>query len=172
MVARQRRGDEAATRRELHGIVEQVPDDLLQPLPIAEHQAGLGGQVFLQSDAFGIGRGLHRLERRFDDLRQIRFLRIQSQAPAQQAAHVDQIIHQLGEVSHIAINGLAATLHIFGRQAAGFEQARPAENGMQRGAQLVPQGGQKLILESTDAFGFRAQRALVGETLARILRVS
>ena len=81
----------------------------------------------------------------------------------------EEIIHKLREISHIAIDGLAAALHIFGRQPAGFEQPRPAQNGMQRGTQLVPQGGQEFILEATDAFGFRAQRPLVGETLAQIL---
>ena len=127
------------------------------------------GQLLLQSHALGIGRGLHGLERRLHDLRQIGFFRIQAQPATQQAAHVDQIIDQLGEYAYVAIDGLAAALHVLGREAPGFKQARPAEHGMQRGAQLVSQRRQELILESADALRFRAQRPLVGETLAQVL---
>ena len=47
----------AALRRELDGVREEVPDDLLQAGRIARHQAGARVDDDLEPHAFGIGGG-------------------------------------------------------------------------------------------------------------------
>ena len=66
----------------------------------------------------------------------------------------------------MTVTARAAISAIAGREP---EQVRPAENGVERRAQLVGQRGEKLVLEPIGLLGLRAQVALDDEQLLALL---
>ena len=61
----------AAGRRELRGVTEQVPQNLLQPVGIAEHHARHVRRLNREVQALGIGRRPDALTRGEDDVAEI-----------------------------------------------------------------------------------------------------
>ncbi len=68
--------DAAPLRRELHGIRQQIPHDLLQPVGIARYRADAWIDNYLQADLLRIGRRLHRRDGVVHDDRQLHRLHI------------------------------------------------------------------------------------------------
>src|SRR3569833_1160448 len=153
----------ATTRCEFDGVAEQVPDHLLQPLRAAEYQAFGRRQVLLEDDALARSRGLQDIHRRLDNLADIRFLRVHADLPGRHGAEVEEIVHDVGEQAGIAGYSLATRAGFLDSEPAELHQARPAENSIQGGAQLVAQGFQKLIFQPATALGFDTGGALVVE---------
>ncbi len=67
----QARLDAALPGGELHGIAEQVPHHLLEPVRIPGDRAGIGLSKHVEADALGEGGGTHRVRRGVDDRPQL-----------------------------------------------------------------------------------------------------
>ncbi len=149
--------------RELEGVAEQVPDDLLQPVGVGRHDAGLRVEVALDADLARVGGRLHGVDGGLGDRMRRQYLHFQPHLAGGDAAHVEQILDQLGLGAGVALDGLQATLYVGQLAAAPPQHLGPAQDGCQRRAQLVRQGGQELVLEAAGAFGFGAGAAFAVE---------
>src|SRR4029453_3197595 len=54
--------DPAVSRRELHGVHQKIPDDLLQAIRIAVERSGVRIGEGLEPESLGVGRRSHRIE--------------------------------------------------------------------------------------------------------------
>ena len=132
--------------RELDRVREQIGDDLLQALLIAEHRGrgiehGLNPDVpspprpgaCSRSVCSTIALTLHRLD-------------AEVQRARHDAADIEQVLDQLGLRSRIALDRIERALLTVGGHGAGAKHLHPAENGVERGAQLVADGGDEFVL--------------------------
>ena len=78
-------------RSELHGIGEQIPDDLLEPVAVASHQGA--GAVDVRSDrqALGIHGGTHALDDQLHDVAEVDLRRIDAHGAGDDPADVEQV---------------------------------------------------------------------------------
>ena len=83
--AAQADADLARRRRELDRIGDQVPDDLLETVGIAEDRAGPRIEDGLDLDALGVGRRPHRVQRGLDHGHQIDRPRVEPKLAAHDA---------------------------------------------------------------------------------------
>ena len=160
---RQRHPHAAAGGRELDGVVQQVPDNLLDPHPVAP-QLHLGRRalpVQRHALAHGVGAGnVHDGFHRFH----AHGLQPQLQLAGACARQVQQVVDQLGLAAHGAADVVAGTLRQ--RHAAQFGQVRQQLGAdldqVQRVLQLVRHHRQKLVLERIGGarFGVRLLLAL------------
>ncbi len=63
----------------------------------------------------------------------------------------------------VALDGFDAFGDVFGGGVAAAEDLGPADDGVERGAQLVAEGGEELVLDAVGAFGFFAGGVGVGQ---------
>src|SRR5438128_5050671 len=98
----------AAIGRELDGVRQQVPDDLLQSRRVAAHLAHRGVQGDFDLYRFGFSRGADRVYRHLDDRRERERARFDAQLAADDARHVEDVFDQLGLRLRIALDGLQA----------------------------------------------------------------
>src|SRR5262249_22952366 len=70
--------DPPALRRELHGVDEQVPHDLLQAVGVPRDRARAGIEHALDPDALGLGGRSHGVERRLDHGREVDLADVQA----------------------------------------------------------------------------------------------
>ena len=147
---------------ELDRVGDQIPHHLLQPGGIARHRSGKRIEHLHQLEALGVNRGLQRFDRGIDDLCRCHALDIQAQLAGHDPVHVQQVLDHLTLRARVALNRIDTLHDVFlARDAAPRQDLRPAEDGVERSAQLVRQRGEELIFHAVDAFGFGA-----GETLA------
>ncbi|MNV02306.1 hypothetical protein D3C71_925380 [compost metagenome] len=147
-------------RGEFDRIGEQVPQHLLQARGIAEHQRRVVGQDQAHLQGLALGHqflGTHG----FGQLRaQVQHLHFQLYLAQQHAAEVEHVRDQ-PLLRHRAVGDHAQALV----QRAGVvhplqQQFAPAQDGGQRGAQFVGQGGQELVLEPRHVFSGTARGTL------------
>ena len=63
----------------------------------------------------------------------------------------------------VALDGREALLQVLGVDLAGAEDLGPAEDGVERGAQLVGEGGEELVLHAVGRLGLGPGRLGGGE---------
>ena len=126
-----------AHRRELDRVGEEVPDDLLQAIGVGRDGAEGSVQARLEPDASGVGRGLHRFHRGHDDGDQIDRSDIQAELAGDDAGDVEEVFDQLGQHPGVALDDLGTPAGADGIERPGPQQAHPAQDRVERGAQLV-----------------------------------
>ena len=127
----------AALGRELHGVGEQVPDDLLEPGEVAGDGAGERIEHLVDADALGVGRRHDGGEGGLDDLGELQPLDVEAEVAGDDAGDVEQVLDELGLDLGVPLDGREPFLQVLGVDLAGAEDLGPAEDGVERRAQLV-----------------------------------
>jgi hypothetical protein len=157
---------EAALGRELHGIHQQVPDDLLEPGRVASHRPRGVVEFGLEPDLLGLGRGPDRVERALQHLVELDRADVEAHLAGADARQVEQVVDQLHLHVGVAHDRVHRPLHDRRvRELAALQHARPAEDGIERRAQLVRQDGQELLLGAVGGLGALAGDALLAQQL-------
>ena len=149
--------------RELDGVRQEVPDDLLQPARVGGQRADAEIEVAGQPDAFAVGRGTHRLDRRVDDRRRIHGADLEEQLSGIDAARVEQVLDELRLHARVALDRLQTPHDVRFVLAADAKHLAPAEDRVERRAQLVRERREELVLHFAQAFRRRARGALALE---------
>ncbi len=127
---------------------------------IAEDQAVRLGEFLAQLHTLGLGHGLQNIERRLDDFADVGLFGIDTDLAAGDGAQVEQVIHQMGEVSCIAGDGLPCGLGLGGIEPSELHQARPAQDRVERRPQLMTERLQEFVLQPARTLGLEACGAL------------
>ncbi len=157
--------DPALDRGELDGVGQQVPQHLLQPRGIAQHRARRPRHIDHQRLRLVLRRQLLQAHGLAHLLGKVEHLDLQLHLAQQHAAQVEHVRHQpllrqraAGDDLHPAAHGMVG-LHALQQQFA------PAQDGGQRGAQFVRQGGEELVLDPGHALGGAACGTLGAQQL-------
>src|SRR5262249_5563397 len=127
----------SAAGRKLGRVVHQVPDHLLEPLPIAGDQAGVDVQPALQREMFRLGGGGHSFEHTVYQGGQVERSDVQAQFAGDDCGYVEQIRNQLRLDLGIAFDRRQAALNLRVVVDLVLEPLGPQQDRVQRGAQLV-----------------------------------
>ena len=93
-------------RRELHGVRDQIPDDLVQPSRIAGHGADPWVDHRLDAYAFGVGGRLDGGHGVVDDQRQFHRLHIQTNLSGHDPGDVEDVLHDLRQPRRVPFERL------------------------------------------------------------------
>ncbi len=130
----------------------------------------VAADLAFELDALGLRRRRDRAHRLVDDLRQADRLEMEPDLAADDAAHVQQVLDQVrlgAGVAHDRGHALRQDLGVVA--AAVGQDLRPAEDGVERRAQLVRDDGEELVLQPAGALGLGARGALALQQLALAL---
>ena len=168
--SRRRTSTRAAAGRELDGVREQVPDHLLQAVGVAERPGSPAGRVETSSAiplASAAGRTVSRaasmMRRRSTGLKSSRSLPVMMRETSSRSSMSCACARALRSMVSRARAAAA------GVELARAQQLRPAEDGVERRAQLVREGGQELVLDAVGLLGLPARRLLEDEQAGPLL---
>ena len=154
-------------RRELDRVRQQIPDDLLQPRAVAEHGSIAAIAIDDDLDALGVDRRLHDCD--------VPLARSAADRPSVRSSRsLPDMMRATSSSSSISCACRFALSRIAARRAvalrfvelAALQHVRPAEDRVQRRAQLVRDGREELILQPVRLFGAAARRVLALEQLS------
>ena len=158
--------DAPAARGELGGVGGDS-NDLLEAIGVAGD--GSRGRVEMgdEQEALRVDRGFHRLDGRPDYCREIDRARLDPEVPGHDPGDIQEVL------DHPGLGAGAALDHVErvggGRlvERAGPQQLDPAEDRVERGAQLVGERRDELVLAPGDRLRFAPSRllALEGKSL-------
>ena len=98
-----------------------------------------------------------------DDVGEVEPLDVEAELAGDDAGDVEQVLDDLGLGPGIPLDGGEALLDVVGIDLAGAEDLGPAEDGVERGAQLVGERGQEFVLHAVGRFGLGPGRLGGGE---------
>src|SRR5207247_562759 len=81
-----------AARRELDGVGDEVPDDLLQPVAIAAHRPDAVVELALEGDLLRIGRRTDRVDGALDGCRQVDGRQLETQLAGDDARDLEEVL--------------------------------------------------------------------------------
>ena len=117
----------ATGRRELDGVRQQVPHDLLQAIGIpAQTQVRLDGAV--DRDALRLGSIAHGVDRPVDDGRKLDRAKLQTKLAGDDARDVQEVLDQLRLQPGVAVDHLEPARDGIAADSAGAKHARPAQD--------------------------------------------
>ena len=156
--------DRAASRGVFHRVAEQVPEHLLQAMRVANHRHRLGGRGHVQRDFLRGGRGPDAVDRGVHHAANVDRRNRQAHPPLDHPRDVEQVLDQprldLG-VAGNRIDGVLALRVVNGR--ARLQHVHPADNGVERRAQLVGRSRQELVLQVAGVLGDSARGFGLGQ---------
>ena len=147
---RQRHVDASALRRELHGVREQVPDDLLQPVGVADHAHARASMSALdRRSAWPARRRPDRRRSPLDDGREVDRRDVEPQLAGDDARDVEEVLDEAHLRAGVALDAAERALARLRRSSGAARRiCEPAEDRVERRAQLVRQRGEELVLEA------------------------
>ncbi|HYC54125.1 MAG TPA: hypothetical protein VEL28_04215 [Candidatus Binatia bacterium] len=146
--------DTAACRGELQRVAENVVHDLLEPLLIGQNWSR-PCHVHQQLDLLGLGRRTRRIDREGDQLAQVQRLHVQSQLSGDHAGQVHEVFDELRLQRDVSLQDLQTASGGLLVRGLLLQNGDPPHHHVERGAQLVRNGPQELILGLVGcAFGF------------------
>ena len=149
--------DAAVSFGELHGVRQQIPENLLQTLWIARHRRGAEIHDRLESHALGVGCRPHRLHGLLNERGQVDGLQVQAKLARHDARHVEHILDDLGQGRDVPRHRVdRAGLFLAGQQSR-LHHADVADNRVQRRPQLVRERREELVLQPACVPGDRQQ---------------
>ena len=137
------RTDGAAGRGEADRVREQVAEHLLEASRVTADDGGHRRAV--EADALALHLRAHRLARFVERVLDAHRARLDAERAADDARHVDQIVEELPLAESVATDDVERVVNVGGQIAARLEHLRPAEDGVQRAAQLVRDRGQEFV---------------------------
>src|SRR6185436_10311131 len=87
-------GDVTARVGELHGVGQQVPEDLQQPVLVAAHQREAGRQIGGDLDAPGFRRGTDDVHGGGDGGREVHVNQLEPYFAGRDTRHVEHVRHE------------------------------------------------------------------------------
>ena len=100
--------------------------------------------------------GMDRRQRRVDDLGEAHLLDVEAEGSRDDPREVEQVLDELGLDLGIPVDRVEALLDVLVVELAGTEQSRPADDGVERGPQLVREGREELVLHPAGHLGLGA----------------
>ena len=97
--------------------------------------------------------GMHGGEGGLDDLGEVQPLDVEAEVARDDAGDVEQVFDELGLDLGVPLDGREPFLQVLGVDLAGAEDLGPAEDGVERRAQLVREGGQEFVLHAVGRLG-------------------
>ena len=155
--------DLVAAVRELDRIRQQVPDDLLQAAGVAGDERGAARGVDAQRDPPRVGGRLDRVHRGLDDGGEIDRLHLEPHRAANHPGHVEQVLDELRLHARVAVDDVQRLGLSRGVERAELEHRDPAEDGVERRAQLVRDRGHEFVLGAAQRLGRAPGRLLAFE---------
>ncbi len=146
LAALERHLDAPAARRELDGVRQEVPDDLLQAIGVAGDRPGVGIQMSDELEALGVDRGPYRVQRRGDHGGEVDRTRLDPELPGHDPGHVQEVLDHPGLGTGVPLDHLEGVGPRRLVERSGPEQVDPAEDRVERGAELVRERGDELVL--------------------------
>jgi hypothetical protein len=137
---------ELAPSRELDGVREEVPHDLLEPIGVPEHRPGGGVEAGRKTEALRVEGGVHRVDRRADDRGEVDGARLHPETSGHDARDVEEVLDHPGLGAGVALDDLQRVIAPRLVEAAAPEELDPAHDGVQRRAELVGERGHELVL--------------------------
>ncbi len=122
---------------------------------------GTGPMSADELDALGLGREPDGVERGLRDGGHVDGAHLDLELSGDDPGDVEQILDELRLRGGVALDGLQGAAARGLVELAHAEQARPAQDGVERGAQLVRERGQELVLDPVDALGLAVEARVV-----------
>ena len=170
--AAQRQVHGAAFRRELDGVRQQIPDDLLEPRAVRVERADRRLRVDDDLDPLGVGHRLDDVDRRADDVVHVDGRAREAELAGHDPRDVEQIVDQLGLPPRAVVDRVRRARALRVVECAAAQHVGPAEHGVERRPQLVRHDREELILQAIGPLRGRARRLLaLEELLAQLLQV-
>ncbi len=157
--------DLAVTRCVLQRVRQQVPEHLLQPLAIARHRHGAFRHLAADRLPLRRGGGADGFHRRADGIDEVHLAHVEPQLPTDDLRHLQDVAHQLLLAARIALDDLDGALPRRLVERALPQHARPAHDGVERGTQLVREGGEELVFQAAGGFSFTPRIAFARQQL-------
>src|SRR5581483_2734939 len=95
-----------AARGELHGIGEEIPDDLLQAIVIAGNVSRCGVEHALDPNLLGVRRRPDHIDRGVDDLCEIKRLNVEAKLSCVDAGEVEDVLDETALRARVAVDRL------------------------------------------------------------------
>ena len=165
----QREADFAAARAELHRIREEVPDDLLEAIRIADDLDHVRIDLADDGDVLGFGGWPGGLEGVAHDVAEIDRREVEAQLARDDPRHVEDVLDELDLDGGVALDDLEPTRVRRARDLGTPQHPRPAEDGVQRRPELVRDDRQELVLRTVRFLGLLARLALAALGVAHRL---
>jgi hypothetical protein len=127
--AREPHLDRALARRELDGVREEVPEDLLETVGVAGDAARRVVEAHREADAARLGRRAHALGRRLDDGREGDGARRQAELAGDDARHVEEVVDELRLRLRVALDGFERARGDLRVELLRAQELRPAQHG-------------------------------------------
>ena len=147
----------------LTALDEEIPDDLLEAVGIAHGGFADVFEIGLERDSLGFGGVADDIDGGVDDGAKIAGPDIELELAGDDAGDVEDFVNELGLDFGVAVDDFDAFADIFGRGIGGFEDAGPADDGVEGGADFVGKGGEEEVLGAAGGFGLAAECGFAGE---------
>ena len=123
--------------------------------------AGAGVDLRVDVHAPGLGGRLHRRDGVVDDELQLDGLHVQPQLPREDARHVEDVVHDLGERLRVPLERLHRVIGLLAFEHSAAQKPRVADDRVQGSAKLVRQHREELVAKTAGLTG--------GDVQARVL---
>ena len=163
LIAREIDGDGSTLLRELHGIGEKVPDHLADAVGIAGDVAGAGVDIDLKENSLERGGGTDGINGFVDQHGEFGGGDFKEELSRDDARDVEHIINQLRLRADVAVDDRDAFLDVFGGAVFVAHDGNPAQDGVERRAHFVRQGGEEDVFGAVGGFGFDAEGLFVDQ---------
>ena len=132
-----------------HRVGQQVPRHLLQTMLVADHRQHIVRSLDVNRDVFRGGCRPDGIHGGVDDRAEIQRGHRQADTALDHPRDVEEVFDQPGLNLGVAVDGVDGVLALLVvDQRAGLQHVDPADDRVERRAQLMRGGGEKLILES------------------------
>ena len=153
----------SALRRELHGVHQEVPDDLLEAARVSRDGRRSRVEHVLQSNGLGLGRGPDRIKGSLDDGPEIDRTNVETHLARDNPRDIEEVVDEL----HLHLRspfdrlGGAPDLGVIHPpQHLGLHQ-----QGGERRAKLMRERRQELVLHQVRLFGLRLRPLGLGDVV-------
>jgi len=166
--ARQPDLDAPATRSELHGVREEVPDHLLEARGVSDHVARAGIQDRRDAYVLRVRRGAHDVDRGLDHAHELHGHDVEPHLAGDDPRDVEEVLDELRLHGRVALDGLERLRPARFGDGVAAEEASPPEHRVERRAQLVGDGGEELVHRAIRALGDLMRDARSGSNLMTV----
>ena len=160
--------DLAAGSGELDGVREEVGEDLQDAVGVTVEVDGVGGdgEVEIERDLRDVGHGGHGFGGLLEEIAQAAATDVQGGAAGLHSFEIQDVVDEADEPVGVGDSDAQQVLRfgVHGAHQAGGEEAERAADAGERGAQLMRDGGDELVLDGVElgALGEEGVLGLLG----------
>ena len=157
--------DPAAAIRELHGIRDHIPQDLLQPFRVARHWRLISIEDALETNPSRIGCRAHGLDALLNDGLQIDGSHVQSDFSGNDSRDIQHVLDDFGQRCGVSLDDFHRAPLLIHRDQARTQHPRVSQDRVQRRTQFVRQRRQKVVFEAARFLRHSQQSRALGFSL-------